>query len=192
MVVRVQPKVDGSAGVGSRAGEEPAPLPHLGFGDRQAAGRPHGDEQRPSELDHDPPGLLLGGPRRQLPRGPALQQWIDQLIDKRVEMGLDGLDLEGHEVPGVVGWVRRIRGGCGRVTARSYRPPPPVSIMQRSRASRRNRAVTHPCIPPRLGTERGGVDPIIREREALEDLRQVGTDIEFEPYIPPPKTPGRK
>jgi len=34
----------------------------------------------------------------------------------------------------------------------------------------------------RPGTENGGIDPIKRERDALDDIRNNGHDIEFEPY----------
>lgn len=34
----------------------------------------------------------------------------------------------------------------------------------------------------RKGTEKNGVDPIIREREALDDIRSAGETIHFEPY----------
>ena len=36
----------------------------------------------------------------------------------------------------------------------------------------------------RPGTETGNVDPIIREREALEDLRAQGHNVQFEHYDP--------
>ena len=34
----------------------------------------------------------------------------------------------------------------------------------------------------RVGSEKNGIDPIKRERDALEDIRGAGHDIEFEPY----------
>ena len=36
----------------------------------------------------------------------------------------------------------------------------------------------------RSGLEKGGVDPIIRERKALEDIRNIGENISFEHYNP--------